>query len=102
MNNITGNKKLTSSQKVVLTRVKNLVEYWGITAEEIESMETPPGLSLAEMSVIKYRHPQTGQTWTGIGQQPEWLRQALSKEGYRVSELLLSSQQAAAVEPSES
>ena len=29
----------------------------------------------------KYRHPQTGQTWSGRGLQPKWLKAALAEGG---------------------
>lgn len=30
---------------------------------------------------IKYRHPQTGQTWTGQGRQPKWVAEYLAQGG---------------------
>lgn len=35
----------------------------------------------------KYLHPRTGQAWDGEGSQPDWLKRALTTEGYRVAEL---------------
>ena len=35
----------------------------------------------------KYRHPATGLTWDGEGMQPQWLKDALLREGYTVDEL---------------
>ena len=35
----------------------------------------------------KYRHPLTQQTWDGLGLQPSWLKDALTREGYTVDEL---------------
>lgn len=34
-----------------------------------------------------YQHPRTGDHWDGQGEQPEWLRNALLREGYRPAEL---------------
>jgi DNA-binding protein H-NS len=36
---------------------------------------------------VKYRHPVTGDTWNGLGSHPQWLRDALLKEGYTVEQL---------------
>ncbi len=36
---------------------------------------------------IKYQHPLTGDTWDGEGLQPDWLRQALLKDGYLLDEV---------------
>ncbi|MEN9452794.1 MAG: hypothetical protein RLZZ369_1853 [Pseudomonadota bacterium] len=47
----------------------------------------------------KYRHPITHETWDGEGVQPQWLKDALIKEGYLVDELRLSSSEAGAAAP---
>jgi DNA-binding protein H-NS len=41
----------------------------------------------SEAPLIKYRHPVTGETWDGEGPHPQWMRQALLHDGYRVDEL---------------
>lgn len=76
---------LTPEQRAVLSRIAGLIEYWRFTPEEIAAAKPtrPPGVRPS----VKYRHPQTGQTWDGQGPHPDWLRHALLKEGYRVSEL---------------
>ena len=33
------------------------------------------------------RSPQSGETWDGIGPHPQWLRDALLKEGFTVEQL---------------
>lgn len=84
-------RKLTSEQRIVLSRITGLVEYWQITAEELEGPAPPkPKPPPSDPLRVKYRHPKTGETWDGEGRQPDWLRLALSKEGYRVSELVPS------------
>lgn len=65
------------------------MEYWGITPEDLadESAHTEAPAAAPEPSVVKYRHPITGDTWDGAGTHPDWLRKALLQEGYRVDEL---------------
>jgi DNA-binding protein H-NS len=74
----------------VLSRIHALMEYWGITIDDLLA-ETPEcALSAPEEpapKAVKYRHPVTGETWDGEGQHPEWLRRALLKEGMRLDEL---------------
>lgn len=72
----------------VLARIQALMEYWGITVEDLEA-PTPvvPPEAPAGPLPVKYRHPVTGETWDGSGAHPEWLRRALLKEGLRVEEL---------------
>ncbi|HEV8690040.1 MAG TPA: H-NS histone family protein [Ideonella sp.] len=73
----------------VLARIEALMEYWGITVEDLlaptpepEAPPPPPG-----PLPVKYRHPVTGDTWDGQGPHPDWLRRALLQEGMRVDEL---------------
>lgn len=80
-------RKLTAAQRAALARIESLIEFWRITPEELEGPLPPAPPALAAPRV-KYRHPVSGETWDGEGPQPEWLRLALSKEGYRVAELL--------------
>lgn len=70
-----------------------LVDFYRITVEELRKpaedhckMEIEPAAA-----PIKYRHPVTGQTWDGQGAHPDWMRQALLKDGYRVAELRVES-----------
>lgn len=72
----------------MLARIEALMEYWGITVDDLMSPtpepDTPP---TPQAPPVKYRHPVTGDTWDGQGPHPEWLRRALLHEGLRVDEL---------------
>jgi DNA-binding protein H-NS len=80
-------RKLSAAQRAALARIESLIEFWRITPDELDG-PLPPVAPSAPPQRVKYRHPVSGETWDGEGLQPEWLRQALSKEGYRVAELL--------------
>lgn len=67
------------------------MEFWGITATQLQHHKAKPAEQVPTRP--KYRHPTTGCTWDGHGPQPEWLRNALLKEGLTVEQL----RQAAAV-----
>jgi DNA-binding protein H-NS len=76
-------------RSVVLARIEALMEFWGITVDDLlaptpEPAEPPPPPGPLP---VKYRHPVTGDTWDGQGAHPDWLRRALLKEGLRVDEL---------------
>jgi DNA-binding protein H-NS len=72
----------------VIHRIRMLVEYWGITAEELDGeLPPPPAPAPACPLPVKYRHPASGETWDGQGEHPQWLRDALLKEGFTVDEL---------------
>jgi len=68
------------------------MEFWRISPEELAGgdLEAPPQ-PVPEVTVQpKYRHPKSGLTWDGVGRQPDWLRLALTREGYMVEELRIS------------
>ena len=72
---------------VVLARIQALMEFWGITIDDLLQDTPAPEPVLIPDLPPKYRHPTTGETWDGQGAQPDWLRRALLKEGMRVEEL---------------
>jgi DNA-binding protein H-NS len=85
---------LTPEQEAVLRSIRKLVDFWNITASELATdgmvpQEAPP--AEAEPAPPKYRHPRTGETWDGEGSQPQWLREALTRQGYTVEELRFDS-----------
>lgn len=86
----TSDEPLTARERAaVIHRIRTLVEYWGITPEELEQA-VPYVAAPADApapGTVKYRHPRSGETWDGSGPHPQWLRDALLKEGFTVDEL---------------
>lgn len=84
----------TAEQEAVLRSVRKLVDFWQIQAHELGGIEPPvaaPAPVVAEPARPSYRHPISGETWHGEGSQPEWLKAALTREGYTVEELRMPS-----------
>lgn len=79
----------------VIRRIRTLMEFWSITEDELQRVR--PRRVVQAPAEIKYRHPVSGDTWDGQGPQPDWLRQALLREGFTVEELRQAAQ--AAPEP---
>jgi DNA-binding protein H-NS len=75
----------------VLYRIRMLMEFWGITPDELSDPDAvavpPPSTAPAAALPPKVRHPVSGETWDGQGPQPQWLRDALLKEGYTPQQL---------------
>lgn len=83
---------MTAEQQAVLRSIRQLVDFWQISAHELAS-DTPVQRSVqppAAPKGPKYRHPITYETWDGEGMQPQWLKDALIKEGYLVDELRIA------------
>lgn len=82
----------TAEQEAVLRSVRKLVDFWQIEAHELGDIAPPVVVppAVAEPARPSYRHPISGETWQGEGSQPEWLKAALTREGYTVQELRLT------------
>jgi DNA-binding protein H-NS len=77
-----------SEKLAALRTVRKLVEFWQIRPQELRGPMPPaPPPPPAATATIRYRHPVSGQTWNGQDEHPQWLRDALLKEGYTVDEL---------------
>jgi len=86
-----GDEPLTARERAaVIHRIRMLVEYWSITPEELAE-EAPMAMAIEPAmlarAAVKYRHPRSGETWDGCGAHPQWLRDALLKEGFTVDQL---------------
>lgn len=80
-----------------IRKIRKLMDFWRITPAELRGRPVPVVRS-AEPADIRYRHPVTQEVWDGRGSQPQWLRDALIREGYTVDELrpMVSSEAASA------
>ncbi|MEX8494168.1 H-NS histone family protein [Sphaerotilus sp.] len=69
-----------------IRKIRKLMDFWRITPAELRGRPIVRAYS-REPAEIRYRHPVTAEVWDGRGSQPQWLRDALIKEGYTVEEL---------------
>lgn len=69
-----------------IRKIRKLMDFWRITPAELRGR--PIAITRTQAPAeIRYRHPVTQEVWDGQGPQPQWLRDALIKEGYTVEEL---------------
>ena len=76
-----------------IAKVKSLMAEYGLTPTDIvgkaSSAPRPTTSSSSGKKVApKYRNPDTGETWTGRGLQPNWLKGALAS-GKKLSDFTL-------------
>lgn len=72
-----------AARATALATVRELCAEHGITAADLApsaSKSKPPRASVP----AKYRNPETGDTWTGRGKEPVWIR-GLAREDYRIT-----------------
>jgi DNA-binding protein H-NS len=82
-------KQIAHTQKAergeAIAQVRALMSQYGLTAADLASSRAAPvrkagggGKKAGGKVAIKYRNAATGDTWTGRGLQPKWLRAALN------------------------
>ncbi|ODV14259.1 MAG: histone family protein nucleoid-structuring protein H-NS [Rubrivivax sp. SCN 70-15] len=77
-------KKIIETQREektqAIAQVKTLMAQYGLTIADLGTRAPAPTRagSTGRKVAAKYRDPATGDTWSGRGLQPKWLRAALA------------------------
>jgi DNA-binding protein H-NS len=62
-----------------ISKVKALMSEYGLTAADLSTKGAPKSSGGKGSKVaVKYRNKATGDTWSGRGLQPKWLKAALA------------------------
>lgn len=61
----------------VIANIRAKMDEYGLTVADIGGRRGPSAAKGAKVAP-KYRHPHTGQTWSGRGKQPRWLADAIA------------------------
>lgn len=71
----------------VVSKIRSLMSDYGLTMDDVLAGQSgkPAGKRAGVKLEARYRDPSTGQTWSGRGLQPRWLRDAVAG-GKRVSD----------------
>lgn len=62
--------------------VRDLVKTYDILPAEIFDANFKKARAVA---LVKYRHPQTGKTWTGRGKLPDWMRVENARQMFSIA-----------------
>lgn len=69
-----------------ITKVRALMTEYGLTSADLNTkVATKAGARAGAKVAIKYRNTDTGDTWSGRGLQPKWLKAALAS-GRKISD----------------
>ena len=72
-----------------IARVRALMAEYGLSAADIAGKAAPmPRKPEGRKVAPKYRNPDTGETWSGRGLQPKWLKAAL-EDGRKITDFAL-------------
>ncbi|MFT3665705.1 H-NS family nucleoid-associated regulatory protein [Piscinibacter sp.] len=63
-----------------IAQVRALMNEYGLTPADLGARAVPPAPAKSGATKLapKYRHPDSGETWSGRGLQPNWLKAALA------------------------
>ncbi|WGS45179.1 H-NS histone family protein [Burkholderia sp. JSH-S8] len=72
--------------EAVIEQIRGLVAEYDISAEQIYSRKraTKAGKQPAAAIEPKYRNPKTGETWSGRGRAPEWIRNVKNRDRFLI------------------
>lgn len=75
------------AQATVIAEIKQLMTDHGLTADDLGGAigKRDRAASAGTKVAAKYRNSETGETWTGRGLKPKWLRTAL-EAGRKIEE----------------
>jgi DNA-binding protein H-NS len=78
-------KQIESTQKQergeAIAKVKSLMAEYGLTVADLNARTAPKpanGSTKGGKVAAKYRNSSTGETWSGRGLQPRWLKTAIA------------------------
>jgi DNA-binding protein H-NS len=68
-----------AERAAAIAQVRELMSQHGLTLADIGVRATTVAAPVRSKVAVKYRDPATGQTWSGRGLQPNWLKAALAQ-----------------------
>ncbi|WAC72688.1 H-NS histone family protein [Roseateles sp. SL47] len=61
-----------------ISKVKSLMSEYGLTVADLTARSTKTAGAKASKVAAKFRNQATGETWSGRGLQPKWLKAAIA------------------------
>lgn len=70
----------------VVADIREKVVEYGITAEDIFGRQRGGKRKAAAPVAAKYHNPKTGETWSGRGRAPAWIKEAKNRDRFLIAE----------------
>ncbi|AOJ34156.1 H-NS family nucleoid-associated regulatory protein [Burkholderia metallica] len=72
--------------EAIIAQVRELVAEYGITEDQIFGRKrAKKAASSATATEPKYQNPKTGETWSGRGRAPLWIRDAKNRDRFLIA-----------------
>ncbi len=76
-----------SQKAAAIAQVRALMSDFNLTASDLGTTRAAKAVKVSKVAV-KYRHQTTGETWSGRGLQPKWLKAAIA-DGAAIADFLV-------------
>ncbi|KWC82370.1 DNA-binding protein [Burkholderia cepacia] len=71
--------------EAVLADIREKVAEYGITSEQVFGRKrASSGKKAAAPIIAKYQNPKTGETWSGRGRAPEWIKDVKNRDRFLI------------------
>lgn len=72
--------------EAVVADIRVKVAEYGITVEQIFGRQrASKGKTVATPAAAKYQNPKTGETWSGRGRAPAWIKDAKNRDRFLIA-----------------
>ncbi|HDR8983187.1 H-NS histone family protein [Burkholderia vietnamiensis] len=72
--------------EAVVADIRVKVAEYGITVEQIFGRQrTSKGKTVSAPVAAKYQNPKTGETWSGRGRAPAWIKDAKNRDRFLIA-----------------
>ncbi|WP_186109691.1 H-NS histone family protein [Burkholderia gladioli] len=73
--------------EAVVVQIRELVAEYGITEDQIHGRKRAPRATRESAAPVeaKYQNPKTGETWSGRGRAPLWIRDAKNRDRFLIA-----------------
>ncbi|WP_261514037.1 H-NS histone family protein [Burkholderia multivorans] len=75
-----------AEMEAVIAEIREKAAEYGITSEQIFGRQRAGRSKAATPSAPKYRNPKTGETWTGRGRAPGWIKDVKNRDRFLIQE----------------
>jgi DNA-binding protein H-NS len=72
--------------EAVVADIREKVAEYGISAEDIFGRQRAGKRKAAAPVAAKYHNPKTGETWSGRGRAPAWIKEAKNRDRFLIAE----------------
>lgn len=80
-------QRLAEERAQKIAEVRQIVSEYDLTPDDVFSAKKPRGAKTAGSKVApKYRNPETGDTWTGRGKPPAWIKDVEDRSVFEIKE----------------